>query len=68
MAARLQSLTIVSADPERLASFWRELLGPSGEVGLNQIHVHLSSNAASQEDTVARALADPDGNEFRLRG
>lgn len=72
MAARLQSLTILSAEPQRLASFWRELLGPSGERelpfalvvepgdvprdGLNQIHFHLSSNAASQEGTVARAL------------
>jgi len=72
MAARLQSLTVLSPDPERLARFWGELLGPSGEdelpfalvvepgdvprVGLNQIHFHLSSNAASQEDTVARAL------------
>ena len=72
MAARLQSLTVLSPDPERLASFWGELLGASGlgelpfalvvepgdvpRVGLNQIHFHLSSNAASQEDTVARAL------------
>lgn len=71
MAARLQSLTILSTDPERLASFWVDLLGPSrdelpfalvfeqGDVprdGLNQIHFHLSSNAASQEETVARAL------------
>ncbi|CUR62491.1 conserved hypothetical protein [metagenome] len=72
MAARLQSLTVLSPDPERLASFWGELLGSSGEdelpfalvvepghvprVALNQIHFHLSSNAASQEDTVARAI------------
>ena len=73
MPARLKSLTILSADPERLASFWRQLLGPSGEselpfalvvepgdvpkAGLNQVHLHLTSNVASQEDTVARALA-----------
>jgi predicted enzyme related to lactoylglutathione lyase len=73
MPARLQSLTILSADPERLAAFWRQLLGPSGEsdlpfalvvepgdvpkVGLNQVHLHLTSNAAAQEDTVERALA-----------
>lgn len=71
MAARLQSLTILSAEPERLASFWGELLGPTVDdlpfalvveagdvprVGLNQVHLHLSSNATTQEDTVARAL------------
>ncbi|WP_374454431.1 VOC family protein [Nocardioides sp.] len=71
MAARLESLTILSAEPERLASFWGELLGQGTEdlpfalvveqgdvprVGLNQIHLHLTSNAARQEDTVARAL------------
>ncbi|MDT0182927.1 VOC family protein [Microbacterium sp. ARD31] len=72
MSARLRSLTILSSDPERLASFWRDLLGPSRDdlpftlvvepgdvpkVGLNQIHLHLTSNTAAQEDTVARALA-----------
>jgi predicted enzyme related to lactoylglutathione lyase len=72
MAARLESLTILSAEPERLASFWGELLGPAGQdelpfalvvrrgdvprVGLNQIHFHLTSNTAGQADTVARAL------------
>lgn len=78
MAARLQSLTVLSPDPERLARFWADLLGwrrdglrVKGDApfdlvfeatdeergaGLNQIHLHLSSNAASQEDTVDRAL------------
>lgn len=78
MAARLQSLTILSPDPERLAVFWADLLGWSREglevagdapfalqftrsddprVGLNQIHLHLTSNTATQEDTIARAIA-----------
>ncbi len=70
MAARLYALTILASDPDVLAIFWRDLLGDA-EVpiplvfrkadlprsGLNQIHFHLTSNSATQEDTVARALS-----------
>ncbi|PKH40694.1 hypothetical protein SAMN05192575_105214 [Nocardioides alpinus] len=78
MASTLHALTILTADPDRLARFWGDLLGwrledhglshadaplrlvfaapdlPRG--GLNQSHFHLTSNAASQEATVSRAL------------
>lgn len=79
MVARLHALTVLTPDPEALASFWGDLLGwtrdglelvpgadapcrlafVAGDVpksGLNQIHFHLTSNAAAQHDTVARAL------------
>ncbi|MCY7400828.1 MAG: VOC family protein [Nocardioides sp.] len=69
MAARLHALVVRTPDPERLSAFWDGLLADS-EVPirlryaqsdlprglLNQIHFHLSSNTASQEATVARAL------------
>ena len=69
MAARVYALTIRASDPDALAIFWSKLLGEGGSPiplvftkadlprsGLNQIHVHLTSNSAAQEDTVARAL------------
>ena len=80
MAARLHALTVLAADPDRLAGFWGDLLGweRSGNdllpdasapmrlsfeaadlprAGLNQIHFHLTSHAASQQENVDRALS-----------
>ena len=69
MAARVYALTIRASDPDALAIFWSKLLGEGSSPmplvftkadlprsGLNQIHFHLTSNSATQEDTVARAL------------
>ena len=101
MAVRLHALIVRTPDPERLAAFWDGLLGASHvpfllayeesvepKTGLNQIHVHLTSNCAAQDATVTDplalgaihldvgqlpdedhvVLADPDGNEFWIRG
>jgi len=101
MAVRLHALIVRTPDPGRLAAFWDGLLGASHvpfllayeesvepKTGLNQIHVHLTSNSAAQDATVTDplalgaihldvgqlpdedhvVLADPDGNEFWIRG
>lgn len=70
MPSRLQSLAVLAADPEALAAFWVELLGPDpapfdlvfvpSDEPLRlpaQTHLHLSSNGTTQAETVARALA-----------
>ena len=69
MASRLYALTVLASDPDALATFWSRLLGDEGtplpmvfrktdlpRSGLNQIHFHLTSDTATQEQTVARAL------------
>ena len=69
MPARLHALVIRTPDPERLSAFWDGLLADSEvpfllafepsdrpKAGLNPIHFHLTSNDASQDATVARAL------------
>ncbi len=57
MAVRLHALVVRTPDPERLSTFWDGLLADSEvpfllayepsdqpKAGLNQIHVHLTSN------------------------
>ncbi|NYE36705.1 catechol 2,3-dioxygenase-like lactoylglutathione lyase family enzyme [Nocardioides cavernae] len=70
MTSRLLALTVLAADPAGADRFWRALLGPDpapfdlvfvpSEEPVRlpaQIHLHLSSNGATQAETVARALA-----------
>ena len=71
MSSRLHALTILAADPDRLGQFWRDLLDGSDvpvplvfehadlppRSGPNQVHVHLTSYAASQQENVDRALS-----------
>ncbi len=72
MAARVPVLVVRCSDPERVARFWSDLLGPDLDRapvglrfeataeprrGLNPFHLHLASNDRTQAETVERALA-----------
>jgi len=70
VASRPYALTVLAADPDRLGLFWRDLLGEHDvpiplvfkkadlpRQGLNQIHFHLTSYTATQQENVDRALS-----------
>ena len=69
MAARLYALTILASDPDKVGLFWRDLLGEHDvpiplvfaqadlpREGLNQMHFHLTSYTATQQENVDRAV------------
>ena len=70
MAARLYALTVLASDPDTVGLFWRDLLGEHDvpiplvfaqadlpREGLNQMHFHLTSYTATQQENVDRALS-----------